>query len=398
MKLKSILLVTSGILMFGNSSGQTKVTTGALKYTLVEEGTGTWCQWCPDGAQVIQEKLLPYGTAGNFPRVIVASFHNGSSDKMTLPGDPYNVGTGYITGFPGGTVDRTAYAPQGTAISVYRRYWPDAVAVRDALTPNFKVSMECLYDPATRKISIKVTAKVLAAVTGSYHMNAYIVEDSIASNLSGFKQTSASGLNNPGSLSESGSPSWFIGKGLSLADSMVYSHMDVVRKVLATDSIWGDAAFNNPVIGDSITKTYSYTIPASINGALCQPKYTKVIGLVQKYGTSTSDRSIENAIKARVRYMQKSLSITEVKTMENIELYPNPAASYINVQGTLSTPSATTITIINTLGQVVSENVYPAGSSLFSENISLANLSNGTYIMNIINDGERVVRKFTINK
>ena len=402
MKVKSILLSASALLIAGAVSAQSKGTTGGEKHVLVEEGTGTWCMWCPDGAQVIQERIEPYGTNANYPKAIIASFHNGSSDKMTIATDPYNNGTGYISGFPMGTVDR---APYPTNIGISRGSWPAATGARSSLTPNFDVSMVCLWDSVTRVLSIKIKAKTLVAGTGNYRINGYIVEDSISSGLgSGYGQTSASGLNNPGSMSASGSPSWFIGKGLSLTNPTVYSHMDVVRKILAstaTGGIWGDTAFTNPAVGDSIERSYTYTIPATINGSTCYPKYTKVIGMIQKYGATTADRAIENCIEAKVRLMWKTLPSTNVATLEpmqDIQVYPNPASSRIVVKGMLQNPSDVTIAIYNVLGQRVFANDYKAGSSMFGEFISVDNLSNGVYFVNVTNEGGTVTKQFTVNR
>lgn len=402
MKVKSILLSASALLIAGAVSAQSKVTTGGEKHVLVEEGTGTWCMWCPDGAQVIQERIEPYGVNANYPKAIIASFHNGSSDKMTIATDPYNNGTGYISGFPMGTVDR---APYPTNVGISRGSWPAATGARSALSPNFDVSMVCLWDSVTRVLSIKIKAKALAAATGNYRINGYIVEDSVSSGLgSGYTQTSASGLNNPGSMSASGSPSWFIGKGLSLTNPNVYSHMDVVRKILATTAtggIWGDTAFTNPAIGDSIERSYTYTMPATINGSTCYPKYTKVIGLVQKYGTATNDRAIDNCIEAKVRLMWKTLPATNVATLEpmqDIQVYPNPASSRIVVKGMLQNPSDVTVAIYNVLGQRVFANEYKAGSSMFGEFIPVDNLSNGVYFVNVTNEGGTVTKQFTVNR
>lgn len=402
MKVKSILLSASALLIAGAVSAQSKVTTGGEKHVLVEEGTGTWCMWCPDGAQVIQERIEPYGVNANYPKAIIASFHNGSSDKMTIATDPFNNGTGYISGFPMGTVDR---APYPTNVGISRGSWPAATGARSALSPNFDVSMVCLWDSVTRVLSIKIKAKALAAATGNYRINGYIVEDSVSSGLgSGYTQTSASGLNNPGSMSASGSPSWFIGKGLSLTNPNVYSHMDVVRKILATTAtggIWGDTAFTNPAIGDSIERSYTYTMPATINGSTCYPKYTKVIGLVQKYGTATNDRAIDNCIEAKVRLMWKTLPATNVATLEpmqDIQVYPNPASSRIVVKGMLQNPSDVTVAIYNVLGQRVFANEYKAGSSMFGEFIPVDNLSNGVYFVNVTNEGGTVTKQFTVNR
>jgi hypothetical protein len=409
MRLKSILLCASALTVAGTSFGQTKVTTGGEKYTLVEEGTGAWCQWCPDGAQVIQEKIEPYGTAANYPRAIIASFHNNYSatsgiDSLTITkpyNDPFNNGTGYIAGFPMGTVDR---APYPTNVGISRGSWPGAVSARNGLSPNFDVSMVCLYDSATRVLTMKVKAKALAALTGTYRINAYITEDSISSSPIGYRQTVASGLTGAGSSSATGTPSWFIGKSNPLASPTVYCHMDAVRRILATTStggIWGDAAFTNPAIGDSFEKTYYDTIPTLYKGRTCLKQYTKVIGLVQKYSATSTDRPIENCIEAEVRYMWKELpstGLTAVTPMEGVKVYPNPATTRLTVKGILENPSAVQISVVNVIGQQVINKTFEKGGSIFGEYVDISELSNGVYFMHIATDGGTVTRQFTVSK
>jgi hypothetical protein len=180
--------------------------------------------------------------------------------------------------------------------------------------------------------------------------------------------------------------------------------MDVVRKILAstaTGGIWGDTAFTNPAVGDSIERSYTYTIPATINGSTCYPKYTKVIGMIQKYGATTADRAIENCIEAKVRLMWKTLPSTNVATLEpmqDIQVYPNPASSRIVVKGMLQNPSDVTVAIYNVMGQQVFANEYKAGSSMFGEFIAVDNLSNGVYFVNVTNEGGTVTKQFTVNR
>lgn len=390
MKLKSILLVSASVLMAGTSFAQTHVSTGTQKYTLLEEGTGTWCGYCPDGAQRIEETIEP-----SFPKAICVSFHNG--DPMELSGDPFN--NAFITGFPGATVDRLVWTHGSTTSqNVNRGYWSTDVGVQDATTAKFQIDLLGLYDSATRKITLKVTAKTLAALTGSYRINAYVVVDSIA----------ATGSNVQHSYMYATSGSWYFNQCQSpctsscsscanLPDS-IYSHMNVVTDVLAASgSIWGDTvnAFTNPASGVSASKTYIYTIPATTPS-----KYVKVVGIVQKYGTTTTDRAIQNAARARVRYMWKSVAgVGNLgNTVEGVEIYPNPANSNINVSTTLTTPSDVKITIFNTIGQVVAQNVYPANGTMFSESISLAQVPNGMYLMNFEVNGEKITKKFVVSK
>lgn len=404
MKLKSILLMSFGLLSLGNSYGQSYMSTAGQKYTLVEEGTGTWCGYCPDGAQIIQQSIEPTCT-----HCVAIAWHNG--DAMALSPDDFNntyIGGSTGPGWPGGSVDRTVsthdYGSSGgmiTRVGHNRAFWSADVSTQNALTPKFDVKMISTFDSVTRIIKITVTGKAIVAGTGSWKLNALVVEDSVAS----------TGSNAQHSYMFSGpSTSWFMNQCVApcpgypcsscavLPDS-IYSHMGVVRADLATGgSMWGDSTMTNPHAGDSLSKTYTYTIPTTSSW-----KRFKVVGFVSKFGALPTDRAVENVIEAKVKGMWKVYPApTGVETMSramvDVELAPNPAANYVSVRGTLAQPTETKITISNAAGQLVIEKQYPAGGTLFAEHISLNNISNGIYFMNIINNGESVTRKFVVNK
>jgi len=395
MKLKSILLTTAAALVTCSSFAQSDVTTAGLKYVLLEEGTGCWCGYCPDGAQRIQQTIEPA-----YPRCISVAFHNG--DPMALSPDAFN--TTYIAtaapgpGWPGATVDRTVfthdYGTSGgikTQVGHNRGFWSTDVGTQNALTPKFDVRMVSTYDSVARALKVKVTGKCLVAGTGTWRINAFRIEDSLSSAPSGYEQDNY--------MTSSPASSWFYGYPSPITPASRYSHMGVVREIYASGgSMWGDVAFTNPVVGDSVTITYMDTIPTAQVA-----RYTRVVGMVAKYGSTTSDRAIENTIMARVRLMWKvyptpSSVISNAAVIADMELFPNPAQNVITVKGMLEHPSPVEISIHNALGQRVFSQDYKTTGSLFGESISLTDLSNGVYFMNISSDGGSVTKQFTVNK
>jgi len=385
----------SALLVFSYSNAQTHVNTSGKKYTLLEEATGTWCGWCPDGAQVIEEKIEP-----NYPHTVILSWHNG--DPLVVSTDPFCTGSGYITGFPEGTVNRSSAWSGG--LQQNRGQWEADCTSDSTATPNFDISMTSTFDPADSTIRIAVKGKALAALTGKWNINAYITQDSITS----------AGANSQHSYLYTASYSWFMNKCASACPSYAcsscavlpdtfYSHMNVVKAILASGStqlikLWGDTAFNNPAVGTTVTKNYTYKIAAA---DFSKYKLFKVIGTVQKFGTATTDRVIENSIQSKVSLMAKNLlSVGQVNgTFTDMVIYPNPAGNYINIESQLSAPSAVGITISNVVGQVVLEKQFPTtGNSLFSEIISLNNFSNGVYLMTLTSNGEKITKKFVVQK
>jgi len=260
----------------------TSASTGGLKYNLLEVAMGKWAGWCPDADQDVREKVIPM-----YPRTIVAFWHSSGGDPMIVTGDPY-VTAMSVAAFPSGTVDRAVIS----STLVQNRPFESKVAVRNALTPKFDVGIVCSYNPITNNLNVQVTGTALTALTGEWRINALVTEDSISSGVSStYNQSNF--LNTTGSVSCTGSPSWYIGLGNPITSGSSYSHMYVTRAILCPGAnIWGETSFTNPASGTSVTKSYNYTVPS---GTLL--RRLKVIGMVEKYGSTSSDREVENAIQ-----------------------------------------------------------------------------------------------------
>lgn len=386
------ILFTLLVLQMGNVFCQTFVSTGTLKYPLLEEGTGTWCVWCPGGTQVIHEMVK-----SAYPRAISVSFHN--NDTMMLAGDPFN--SVYAHGFPSAAVDRIRWNfPLDTGTGIGRDHWGQAIDTQYNKTPNFQVDMYGLYDSATRTLNIKVTGKALATLSGQYRINAYVVEDSIPSIQTKFVQRSAY---------YDDAASWYYNQCIGpcsvslpycincayLPDS-VFKHEEVVRAILANGgSVFGDSAFYNPAAGDTASKTYTYVIPAAY-----QAKHISVVGFITKDGYSVIyDAPVENAIQAKIRSMWQSLSVnTPTNFFANLKILPNPAADNVTVIAAMHASSPTTITISNSMGKILFTNTYLQGNGELSAKISLQHLPCGIYLLTIMNNEEKVTRKLTITR
>ena len=79
-----------------------------------------------------------------------------------------------------------------------------------------------------------------------------------------------------------------------------------------------------------------------------------------------------------------------VNELENtLKVYPNPATETLNVEGVM-----TSVEVYNTIGQcLMSKQVNGAGTQ-----ISLSGFDNGIYFLRVSNNGETVVRKFSVNR
>ncbi|MBP9880675.1 MAG: T9SS type A sorting domain-containing protein [Chitinophagales bacterium] len=78
-----------------------------------------------------------------------------------------------------------------------------------------------------------------------------------------------------------------------------------------------------------------------------------------------------------------TISLDEVKSLANCRLYPNPAASFVEINNVPSGLFTTTIKVLNSSGQLVYETVIPKGQTSCS--IDVSGMSDGLYLVNISN-------------
>ncbi|RMG83772.1 MAG: hypothetical protein D6707_00415, partial [Bacteroidetes bacterium] len=161
-----------------NNSKESSITTLAFapeKRVVGEEGTGTWCGWCPRGA-VYMDSL-----AYLFPETWVGiAVHNG--DPMVV--SDYDNGMGnLIGGYPSGLVDRHY---NDVDPSEFKQYY----LKRIELTPEASVALRNInFDSQTREITFDVEVAFATNISNpDYRFNAVIVEDSVTGTSSGYDQ------------------------------------------------------------------------------------------------------------------------------------------------------------------------------------------------------------------
>ncbi len=78
-----------------------------------------------------------------------------------------------------------------------------------------------------------------------------------------------------------------------------------------------------------------------------------------------------------------------VSELENtLKVYPNPANNYLTIEGTM-----TSVAVYNTVGQCLLTKEVNGNTQ-----IDLSDFSNGIYFLRVYNNGEMVVRKFSVNR
>ena len=228
---------------------------------VLEEVTGTWCQWCPCGHQVMAQILE------NMPNAIMIGYHgpaNGSDPFSYFQGNEIMSYLGY-NAYPTAVIDRT-----GPPMS--RSAWPGAMNQRYNVPATVSITLDKTYNKTTRELDATVNVTALEDLTGEYKMNMILLEDGLV-----YSQT---------------------GNG-SCPGGSDYVHHHVVRAMIngaLGDALNGGNPWNT---GEMISKNVQYTVPSNFVADSCQlvvlvyevqsPLYNGEIQQAEKYTLVSPD-------------------------------------------------------------------------------------------------------------
>jgi hypothetical protein len=241
------------------------------KNVLIEEYTGAWCQYCPDGAVILEDIL------NTTPNAIGVSIHDNDGMAFTAGN---TIIAQYASGFPAGTVDRFNFEDLG-GVELNRGIWEDAVNERlDDVSP-VAVSSVNTYNAATRALSVTVTAEFFASFTGDYRMSLMVVEDSVSGSGNQYDQVNAFNT-------VSGHP--YQGAGNPIVG---FQHMNVLRTILG--GAWGQTGIIPSSVQANTPYTYTFTTTIPQTWDTTQ---LKLVAVVQKYNADANDRAVLNAVQS----------------------------------------------------------------------------------------------------
>lgn len=139
---------------------------------LFEGCTGTWCQWCPCGHEILAQLMTQY------PNTIALEYHgpaNTSSDPMSFfNGNEILTLLGY-TAYPRAAIGRR----EG---NLNRAYWAAAFANQVNLVPAINLTFTKTYNSTTRQLTINATATALRNIDTATNINFVVIENNIIYN------------------------------------------------------------------------------------------------------------------------------------------------------------------------------------------------------------------------
>ena len=343
----------------------------ALKKVVLEEHTGAWCGYCADGAVRMQAVLDNYPT-----RVIGVAVHDG--DAMVCS-DGSAISSFYVGGYPQGCIDRT-----GPAIS--RGLWMSSTNGRLTTLTTASVSLESVtWNSSTREISCTVRADFDNSESGDMRLNLIVVEDNVTGTGSGYNQANYDN----GTVGHT-----YYGAGNPIVG---FNHRHVAREYLG--GAWGDSGIIPSAVtgGSSYTKTYTYTLPAGYD-----ENEVHLVGMVQRYGATNTDREIMNSEEGKLMDLLTSTQDREESVYVNA--YPNPFSDAVTITFDMKETGNLTADVLDLQGKVVAtllNGKVNAGSHTLTWNgTNDANVAaaNGMYLIRVSNGNAVTTKRVLLAK
>lgn len=231
MKRNVIIAMFLMFLALGLNAQNFVSTIPANRNVILEEFTGSYCQYCPEGHKLAKELA-----AAHPDNIFVVNIHAGyyaTSEFETTDGNAINSGF-IVNSFPSGLVNR------GTEKSISRGEWGANIQQQMAQIAECNVAGQVAIDKETRKATVTVEVYYTSnSASETNYLNVIMLQDNIDSYQSG----------------ASANPSQIV--------NGQYRHMHVFRDAVTPS--WGEE-ITTTTAKTLVTKTYTYDIPQKIGG------------------------------------------------------------------------------------------------------------------------------------
>jgi hypothetical protein len=330
------------------------------KMVVGEEGTGTWCQYCPRGAVYMDmmETKYPDFWAG-------IAVHNGDPMVVTEYDDALG---NLIGGYPSALVDR---APEIDPSEIE----PEFLA-HLTVAPTAFIIPGATWDAGTRTLVVSVSADFQASATNSYKLAVVLTEDEVTGTGSGYAQVNAyaGGANGPmGGFESLPNP--------VPASQMVYDH---VARVI--EPSFGGFANSFPAVvnsGETHTVNATFVLPASwdetklhIIGMLVNPS-----GKIDNAGKATIAEALANGF---VSGTDMTVGIDEENQLDAmLQMYPNPASTYTTLAINLTQESVVEVKLMDMNGKTLKSRNYGSMNGASTIQIPTIDLAKGVYLVEV---------------
>ncbi len=334
---------------------------------LVEEGTGTWCQWCTRG------KVFIDGLTRRYPNKFVGiAVHN--SDPMADDEYDSEIIT-LVGGYPNSVLER------GDAIDPADLETPFVNAVQQA--PPARLMVGAKVDG--QSLTASISGEFLEDIPSGYKFAAILVENGVTGTGSGYIQANGYGDGTNGIMG-----------GFELlsttipADDIVYEHVGrIVIGGFNGDSL---SLSNGATAGEIIAYNFpSVTVDAEID--MSQVYLAGILLDINNKPVNAIQVSLDDAI-----INGTFVSTNDVFKHNSVNVFPNPITDITNIKITMESSADVTIQVFNAVGQSVFIRDY--GTMTGNQNITFdaTDLNSGVYFIHVKMGDELATKRVTITK
>ncbi|MFZ1729334.1 MAG: T9SS type A sorting domain-containing protein [Bacteroidota bacterium] len=333
------------------------------KRVLVEEFTGAWCGWCPDGAVQIEKLLQTY------PLAIPVAIHSGGTDAMILPeGD--SLAQAFSPSYPTAMIDRMHFDGEaGVPISRTRDAWITRTGEQFSAYTPLSVSVSGICDPEAFGGYLDVTVEFSDyAPPADYRVHCWLVMETVKGSGSGWDQSNYF----------SGNASYPDHPFYSLPDPVTgYEHQHVPIQLLT--GAWGVAG-DIPDMPRAMA-TYSRRFHFEQTG-ITESSRLYAVAFVTRHGEDVLDRPVLNATSAAVRVTGIEQASPSHFSLNAV--FPQPATESATAVLTLPRGESVHAAIYDLLGRqrlLLRDGMLAPGSHTLS--FPTAGLENGVYLLRV---------------
>jgi hypothetical protein len=287
-----------------------------------------------------------------------------------------------FSGWPGCNVDRVL-RDQSVTTTLFQQFVGD---FKRKATP-VAVTATSGLNTTSRVLTVNASANFRTKISDEVRFAVVLVEDSVHGTSSGYAQTnyySSTQANQP--LTGAGH-NWQTEPSPVPAASMWYDH--VGRELIGGYN--GEATSIPATVNDgtNATHTFTYTVPAAYN-----LNQLKVVVMVVNAATAEIYNAFE--MKANGKY----LSVNEVASTVDFNVYPNPVSAdgKINVTYNLAKSETVNISAYNAAGKLVYSNKVAKSAGVQMAEISTENWSAGSYMVNVTVGNSTTSKNITVVK
>ncbi len=348
----------------------------SVKRVLVEEFTGAWCGWCPDGA-VQMEKLLQA-----YPLAVPVALHAGGTDAMITP-ESAALATEFQPSFPMAMIDRMHFdGEDGVPIGRASDAWITRTGEQFAAYTPLSVSVAGTHDLEAFGGYVDVDVEFSDfAPPADYRIHCWLILETVTGTGRGWDQANY----------YSNNPSYPDHPFFSLPNPVtMYEHRHVPIQMLT--GAWGIPG-EIPDIPQAAT-TYSKRFHFTQTG-ITESSRLRAVAFITRHNDNIQDRSVLNAAESELRVK----SVAPVSSFE-IRLdapHPQPASSTSSAMLTLPRRATVFAAVYDLLGRerlLVRNTSLDAGTHALT--FPTASLENGLYILHVQTDGQTMSRCVTV--